>query len=293
MCIRGGHPQWHKPPTFKNMKFSLEITELSLKVNKDFCKKGKIYTRERLPGFKWNLGDYDNIFQAKDFDKDPHGKDGKLIHGTSNDDVIFGSDLGDEIYSSDGTDNVSNPESKNLIFAGGGNDVVQGDGGDDEIYGENGDDIISGGYGNDLLYGGNDGDVINGDGGNDEMFGGKGVDRLFGGAGNDKINGGSGDDIISAERDSDVLIGGGGKDKFYVAFERNEDGQFMAHRIEDLEPGEAVELLQRVEVDLQGLDIKPHDHGAQLISGTQTLLIFEGINQQNLSFEDQKITFIQ
>ena len=271
------------------MESWFEFSELSLKVNKDFCKKGKPYTRAGLPEFKWNLGEYDNIFRARDFENDRY-RDGKKIQGTSSDDVIFGSDLGDMIYSGEKTDGDSNVKSKNLIFAGGGNDEIQGDGGEDEIYGENGEDLISGGGGNDLLCGGNGGDIIDGNAGDDRIFGGQGLDELNGNAGNDIIDGGSGDDNIEARLGSDVLIGGEGKDTFFVAFERNEQGRFMSHQIEDFELGEEVELLP-VE-GLQELNISPHDHGAQLISGDQTLLIFEGVGQNNLSFDGQKIAFV-
>ena len=273
------------------MESFFEVAKLSLEVNKPFCKKGKIFKRPGLPDLRWNPEDYDHVLYAKDFENSKN-YDGKEIYGTSNDDVIFGSEKNDEIYSGESTDGFSNGNSKNLIFAGGGDDLIQGDGGADQIYGQNGEDKVFGGEGDDLLHGGNGGDVIHGNQGDDRLYGGKGRDILDGGGGSDIINGGSDDDTITADRGSDLLIGGEGTDNFFVGFERNIQGRFMSHRIKDFSLAEEVNLLLNDELRGLRLDIKPHDRGSQLIGEDQTLLIFEGVNQANLSFEGSTIAFV-
>lgn len=288
---RRGKPRRLKPHTFKIMESFFEVAKLSLEVNKPFCKKGRIFKRAGLPVLRWNPEDYDNVLYAKDFENSEN-YDGKEINGTSNSDVIFGSEQTDEIFSGESTDNYRNGNSKNLIFAGGGDDVIQGDGGADQIYGQHGEDKIFGGEGDDLLHGGNGGDVIHGNPGDDRLYGGKGRDILDGGAGRDIINGGSEDDTITAKLGSDVLIGGEGTDNFFVGFERNVQGRFMSHRIKDFGLAEEVELSLNDELRGLRLDINSHDLGSQLTGDNQTLLIFDGVNQANLSLEGNTIAFV-
>ena len=90
------------------------------------------------------------------------------ILGTSEDDIITGTDLAD------------------LIFAFGG------------------DDIIYGGQGNDCIIAGGGDDLVFGNAGNDHLIGGEGNDILKGYSGEDKLTGGLGFDVLDGGDDSDL-----------------------------------------------------------------------------------------
>ena len=92
-----------------------------------------------------------------------------------------GSDDGELIRGSLGSD---------TIFGNGGNDVIDGGAGDDYLFGGNGDDVISGGSGYDNVYG---------EAGNDIMAAGKGGDPLAG-TSPDFLSGGSGNDVYAFNR---------------------------------------------------------------------------------------------
>jgi Ca2+-binding RTX toxin-like protein len=96
-----------------------------------------------------------------------------VIKGTSFNDngtffpVIHGTGENDTIYGYEGND---------IIFAGAGDDLVFGGSDNDSLYG---------GGGNDSLYGGDGIDSLYGELGNDTLSGGKGIDTLVGGVGDD------------------------------------------------------------------------------------------------------------
>jgi Ca2+-binding RTX toxin-like protein len=92
------------------------------------------------------------------------------VHGGSNDDVIAGTDL------------------PNNLLGGGGNDIISGRGGDDVIWGEAGNDKQLGGNGNDILAGGLGVDIANGEDGNDRLFFDGDSGSVHGGPGNDTLS---------------------------------------------------------------------------------------------------------
>lgn len=125
--------------------------------------------------------------------------DWSALEPVADDDLIEGSDLGDDLQGGAGSD---------TILAGAGDDWVQGDGtsepsGRDELHGGAGDDSLAGQGGDDTAWG---------DEGDDTILGGDGNDTLFGGAGNDWLAGHDGDDVLVAGRGSDDLGSGRGND---------------------------------------------------------------------------------
>jgi Ca2+-binding RTX toxin-like protein len=146
------------------------------------------------------------------------GKSG-TINGTSERDVIVGSDLNDTINGNSGDD---------TIFGEGGDDTVAGDAGNDEVWGdwgphvepvdvsclgdcESNDDKVTGGTGSDLLVDFKGWNDMDGGAGSDDIHG-KGV--VKGGSGNDYIRGSYHDDILQGNSGNDDLRDGGGNDAF-------------------------------------------------------------------------------
>jgi Ca2+-binding RTX toxin-like protein len=143
------------------------------------------------------------------------------IEGTQGDDLLVGSDCGDDIHGRDGDDNIDARGGNDTIFggdgddhivAGDGNDVVHAGNGNDIVFGGRGNDWISGGQGNDRLFGDEGDDVLMGDEGDDLLSGGHGNDLLFGGPGHDTLHGDEGDDRLLGEAGNDLLSGGAGSD---------------------------------------------------------------------------------
>jgi Ca2+-binding RTX toxin-like protein len=93
------------------------------------------------------------------------------------------------VYGTDGNDDLSGGNSRQIIF---------GLGGDDTLHGGNSGDCLVGGDGNDQMYGGNAKDVL---------LGGDGDDLLVGANGKDLIDGAAGTDICDGGRGNDTLIG--------------------------------------------------------------------------------------
>jgi hypothetical protein len=119
----------------------------------------------------------------------PHYHHPSVLFGTSEDDLLNGSNRENLIFSFGGDDTINGNGGSDKVFAGTGNDWVDGGQGNDYLFGDKGNDALIGGAGNDKLEGGR---------GNDLLFGGAGYDELDGGAGNDKfmIRAGSGVDVI-------------------------------------------------------------------------------------------------
>jgi len=105
------------------------------------------------------------------------------IVGTSEDDILIGTDTAD------------------LIFALGGNDIVSGGQGNDCIIGGVGDDIIFGNAGNDHLVGGEGYDIIKGNSGDDKLTGGLGFDVVDGGDDHDTSYDSASDIVIKCEEE--------------------------------------------------------------------------------------------
>lgn len=165
---------------------------------------------------------YDDLADATGaFDWKAQGYAGLDVHGNDNDNVIRGSNQGDNIYGYRG------------------NDTIRGRGGDDHIEGGNevcvglfcraGDDV-AGGDGNDKIVGGNEGclavvceagDTIRGGSGEDDIEGGdegclavfcRSGDDIEAGGDADKVNGGNEVCIGFVCRAGDNIAGNGGGD---------------------------------------------------------------------------------
>ena len=116
------------------------------------------------------------------------------LTGTSGDDIIVGTDRGDEINGK------------------GGDDKICGRGGRDDINGGGGDDLIFAGAQRDRAFGGPGNDRLRGQGG-DDGFAGKGFfPGMVGGPGNDYIGGGAGNDVLFGEDGQDTHNGSYGED---------------------------------------------------------------------------------
>jgi Ca2+-binding RTX toxin-like protein len=146
-----------------------------------------------------------------------------IVQGTSGDDTIDGSYLGDP--EGDRVDNNDHSDGSNddSIVAGGGNDSVNAGTGDDTIDGGDGNDTIFGFEGSDSVLGGGGDDVINtrtstGTGRPDEGYSGAPNPMLDYAADTDAFNdrdtvdGGSGNDSILTGDDNDIIIAGTGAD---------------------------------------------------------------------------------
>jgi Ca2+-binding RTX toxin-like protein len=132
--------------------------------------------------------------------------------GTSESDILFGSDDSSLFNIWDEADRISGLEGNDLIFSFQGDDTLQGGDGDDVLWGQQGDDQLDGGKGNDVLRGGDGNDTLEGGLGNDILDGGDintsedGNDRLSGGDGNDTLIGGRGDDELDGGSGKDVAV---------------------------------------------------------------------------------------
>ena len=92
-----------------------------------------------------------------------------------------------------------------LVLTEGYNEVYTSDG-NDQITAGNGGGWIGAGAGDDTLTGGNGVDYLYGHAGNDTLSGGAGDDTLDGGAGEDTIVGGAGADIITTGGGDDTIV---------------------------------------------------------------------------------------
>jgi Ca2+-binding RTX toxin-like protein len=101
-------------------------------------------------------------------------------YGTSGNDVLLGSAMGN---------------------------ALSGEDGDDRIDGRGGDDILIGGAGSDTIAGGAGADALTGGAGNDTLDGGTEADDLTGSAGHDVMTGGAGADLFIFREWIDVAQG--------------------------------------------------------------------------------------
>ncbi|RMG11920.1 MAG: calcium-binding protein [Cyanobacteria bacterium J055] len=131
----------------------------------------------------------------------------------------------EDLWGTQGNDEVVGSSVDNFIFVGSGNDTVNGNDGADTVSGNQGLDVVNGGNGNDLIVGGRDSDVLTGGEGNDILNGNIGTDRvegnngndfLFGGQDSDTLIGGEGNDTLTGDVGQDVLTGNGGSDVYVL-----------------------------------------------------------------------------
>jgi Ca2+-binding RTX toxin-like protein len=104
---------------------------------------------------------------------------GLPFDGTSNDDVIIGTNFRDDIDAKGGDDVVCSLGGNDDVKGGNGEDSIFGDAGRDDLEGNSGGDFIAGGSQNDELRGGTQNDVLNGGGGTNTCTGGLGNDSLI------------------------------------------------------------------------------------------------------------------
>ena len=153
------------------------------------------------------------------------------LTGTTQADVLIGTDGADTISSRGGNDIICSlggddtilaGPGADLIYGGTGNDTISGGFGPDLIYGQDGNDDVRGGRGSDTIYGeagddtlhGTQGrDEIRGGDGNDTLIGGISHDLLYGGDGNDSLEGRNGRDLLHGEVGTDTYDGGNGNDR--------------------------------------------------------------------------------
>lgn len=152
--------------------------------------------------------------------------DGDVIDGTNLREDISGFAGNDTIRAAGGNDTVSGGGGADWVDLGAGNDLYRaetptadrtgdtvfgGDGNDMIILG-GGNDIINAGGGNDTVSGNFGDDIINGNHGRDRLQGNTGHDTINGGIARDTLIGGFGDDVLNGDNGSDTLRGGAGRD---------------------------------------------------------------------------------
>jgi len=134
--------------------------------------------------------------------------------------TIVGSQYGDTLQGTAGSD---------VIVGLGGRDHIDGGGGNDFICGGTGRDHIDGGVGNDRIHGNRGQDTLAGGDGNDRLFGNRGTSTTFyADQGDDRMASGSGRDHLSYENaprgiSADLATGtatGWGADSFHIGSER-------------------------------------------------------------------------
>ena len=152
------------------------------------------------------------------------------VNGSNYVDGIIGNDLGNQLVSFAGDDE---------LFGRGGNDGLNGGTGNDRMDGEDGDDNLTGGAGNDVMDGGANidraifssafgvtvnlgltGAQVTGEGTDtltniENLVSGKGNDRLTGSVGANNLNAGDGNDTLAGGAGADTLTGGAGNDALY------------------------------------------------------------------------------
>ena len=170
------------------------------------------------------------------------------VSGQAGDDVLIGSEIGDELAGGGGVDSLRGGRGPDHLTPGtGGGEAIGGKGRDTVAVAGDGDwkindararlvqadevttlssievaavtggpdaNLISGGSftGNLRLKGRGGGDLLQAGTGNDRILGGDGNDFVQAGDGDDELEGGAGDDTLSGESGNDELSGGRGDD---------------------------------------------------------------------------------
>jgi len=107
----------------------------------------------------------------------------------------------------EGDDEVTGTDRRDVISTLGGDDSVNSLGGKDSVCGKSGKDVLRGNADSDLIKGGGGRDKGKGGSGDDVVKGGPRRDRLRGGSGNDLLAGGGGNDSCRGGTGSDTLKG--------------------------------------------------------------------------------------
>jgi hypothetical protein len=120
--------------------------------------------------------------------------DSVKLTGACGDDVMIGSEIGDDLSGWNANDFIDGGPGDDNLDGGNGNDELLGSAGDDTLLGGDDEDILRGGDGDDVLNGGDDDDTLFGDAGNDTY--------LIGLSGNDILSDESGDDTLDFSLDA-------------------------------------------------------------------------------------------
>lgn len=144
---------------------------------------------------------------------------------TSGNDVILGTEVGEQIFGMAGNDAIAGFGGDDALNGGPGDDTLNGNAGSDMVFGGNTStdanvpdamkqSVLIGGVttpedGNDILLGGLGDDTLGDHRGNDIANGNMGNDFIFGGAGSDSLYGGQNDDIIFGDADTPLADGAG------------------------------------------------------------------------------------
>ncbi len=170
------------------------------------------------------------------------------VSGQAGDDVLIGSEIGDELAGGGGVDSLRGGRGPDHLTPGsGGGEAIGGKGRDTVAVAGDGDwkindgrarlvqadevttlasievAAVTGGPGANLISGGSftgnlrikgrgGGDLLQAGTGNDRILGGDGNDFVQAGDGDDELEGGDGDDTLSGESGNDELSGGRGDD---------------------------------------------------------------------------------
>jgi arylsulfatase A-like enzyme len=131
-----------------------------------------------------------------------------VIYGTSDADVIVGTELPDSIYGGTGDDTICGLGGSDWVFGEDGNDTIHGNAGADSLYGDTGDDGMYGDTENDFLDGGAGRDTLFGGTHNDHLLGGSELDNLWGEGGADYLDGGEGPEQnkLDGGKDTDSCV---------------------------------------------------------------------------------------
>jgi|GEM_PF-2324395 len=143
--------------------------------------------------------------------------------GTTDSDLIFGSEFGETIESSTGHDTINanaghdyvNADFRSDVDGGSGNDVIFGGWDVNELAGGSGNDSIVGGNKTDQIWGDDGADTLKGGSGNDSVWGGNWGDQIYGGSGRDSLYGGDNPDWIDGGNHDDLIWGGNHSDVIY------------------------------------------------------------------------------
>ncbi|GAW35550.1 bifunctional hemolysin/adenylate cyclase precursor [Roseovarius sp. A-2] len=201
------------------------------------------------------------------------------IQGTSENDLIGGTDEADVIIGGDGHDTINAEGGDDVIVGGAGNDDINLAGGNHVVLGGEGDDDVRSGTGDDLIYGNAGDDYLSGNHGSDTISGGDGADTLIGDGGDDTLQGSDGNDVLLGGAGQDVFDGGGGDD--WIELYQEDILGVAPGAVVDLRAGilswhnlMPVEQLISIEnvLGTGGDDLIFGDDGANIIGGNDTLL---------------------
>ena len=177
-----------------------------------------------------------NVYNALQFNDDPHSLIENAVGGSGND-TILGNSANNVLSGNGGTDHLFGLEGSDTLAGGIGGDELDGGAGFDyasyqaagsgvlaslaapalntgEAFGDTYVSIegLIGSAFPDVLAGDANANTLIGNGSADSLFGGGNNDRLIGGSGVDLLNGGPGDDVLEGGPGADTHFGGSGFD---------------------------------------------------------------------------------